>query len=389
MPRASTRREPAEMPTIFVPKETAPGERRVAAVPETVKRLVGAKLAVQVESGAGDAAGFPDDAYAAVGAQIVTEPRAAWASADAVFRVQAPRADEVGRMKHGALLFALLDPYRNVALAKLIAAQGVTAFAMELVPRTTRAQAIDVLSSQASIAGYKAVLLAASRLGKYFPLLMTAAGTIQPSRVVVLGAGVAGLMALATAKRLGAVVEVSDVRPAVKEQVESLGGRFIDLPELGSGEGAGGYAKELTPEFLAKQREILTARIQVADVVITTAQVPGKKAPVLLTREMVEGMKPGGVVVDIAAAQGGNCELTKADEEVVHRGVLILGPSNLPASVPQDASLLYARNLQTLLKLVTTKEGELKLPEGDEVVDGTCLCRDGRITHPQIAPLVD
>jgi NAD(P) transhydrogenase subunit alpha len=377
------------MPTIFVPKENATGERRVAAVPETVKRLVGAKLAVQVESGAGYGAGFTDDAYAAAGAQIVTEPRAAWASADAVFRVQAPRADEVGRMKHGAMLFALLDPYRNVALAKLIAAQGVTAFAMELVPRTTRAQAIDVLSSQASIAGYKAVLLAASRLGKYFPLLMTAAGTIQPSRVVVLGAGVAGLMALATAKRLGAVVEVSDVRPAVKEQVESLGGRFIDLPELGSGEGAGGYAKELTPEFLAKQREILTARIHLADVVITTAQVPGKKAPVLLTKAMVEGMKPGGVVVDIAAAQGGNCELTKADEEVVHQGVLILGPSNLPASVPQDASLLYARNLQTLLKLVTTKEGELKLPEADEVVDGTCLCRDGKVTHPQIAPLVD
>jgi len=376
------------MPTIFVPKETAPGERRVAAVPETVKRLVGAKFTVQIEAGAGDAAGFPDAAFTAVGAQIVTDTRAAWGSADAVFKVQAPRADEVGRMKHGAMLFALLDPFRNVALDKQLAAQGVSAFAMELVPRTTRAQAIDVLSSQASIAGYKAVVIAAARLGKYFPLLMTAAGTIQPAKIVIIGAGVAGLQAIATAKRMGAVVEVSDVRPAVKEQVESLGGRFIELPELGSGEGQGGYAKELTPEFLAKQREILTARVHQADVVITTAQVPGKKAPTLLTREMVEGMKPGGVVVDIAAAQGGNCELTKADEEVVHHGVLILGPSNLAATVPQDASLLYARNLHTLLKLVTTKEGELKLPENDEVVDGTCLCRDGKVTHPMIAPLV-
>jgi len=376
------------MPTIFVPKETAPGERRVAAVPETVKRLVGAKFTIQIEAGAGDAAGFPDDAFTAVGAQIVTDPRAAWGSADAVFRVQAPRADEVGRMKHGAMLFALLDPFRNLALDKQLADQGVVAFAMELVPRTTRAQAIDVLSSQASIAGYKAVVIAAARLGKYFPLLMTAAGTIQPARIVIIGAGVAGLQAIATAKRMGAVVEVSDVRPAVKEQVESLGGRFIELPELESGEGQGGYAKELTPEFLAKQREILTARVHQADVVITTAQVPGKKAPTLLTREMVEGMKPGGVVIDIAAAQGGNCELTKADEEVVHHGVLILGPSNLAATVPQDASLLYARNLHTLLKLVTTKEGALQLPEKDEVVDGTCLCRDGKVTHPMIAPLV-
>lgn len=376
------------MPTIFVPKETATGERRVAAVPETVKRLVGAKFDVEIESGAGDAAGYPDAAFTAVGGRIAEDARAAWGKADAVFKVQAPRADEVGRMKPGAMLFALLDPFRNLALDKQLASQAIIAFAMELVPRTTRAQAIDVLSSQASIAGYKAVVMAADRLGKYFPLLMTAAGTIQPAKIVIIGAGVAGLQAIATAKRMGAVVEVSDVRPAVKEQVESLGGRFIELPELESGEGKGGYAKELTPEFLAKQREILTARVHLADVVITTAQVPGKKAPTLLTKEMVEGMKPGGVVVDIAAAQGGNCELTKADEEVVHNGVLILGPSNLAATVPQDASLLYARNLHTLLKLVTTKEGELQLPENDEVVDGTLLCKEGKVTHPMIAPLV-
>jgi NAD(P) transhydrogenase subunit alpha len=305
-----------------------------------------------------------------------------------VLKVSAPFPSEALRLKRGAWLFALLDPYRNLDLARQLARAGVVSFAMELVPRTTRAQSIDVLSSQASIAGYKAVLVAASRLGKYFPQLMTAAGTIAPARVVVLGAGVAGLQALATAKRLGAVVEVSDVRAAVKEQVESLGGRFIDLPQMPSAEGAGGYAKEVSKEFLDKQREILTARLAAADVVVTTAQVPGKKAPVLVTRAMVEAMKPGAVVVDIAAAQGGNCELTRADEEVRHQGVIVLGPSNLPGSVPGDASLLYARNLWNLLQLVS-KDGALEIPDGDDVVSGTLLTRDGRIVHPAIAPLAE
>jgi NAD(P) transhydrogenase subunit alpha len=374
------------MTTLFVPRESRAGERRVAASPETVKKLVQSGLDVRIERGAGDEAGFMGSAYEAAGARLVDSPDG-YATADLIFKVAPPTAEETERIRSGVYFFALLDPFRNLDLARRLAARGVVAFAMELVPRTTRAQAIDVLSSQASIAGYKAVVLAASRLGKYFPQLMTAAGTVPPARVVVLGAGVAGLQALATAKRLGAVVEVSDVRVAVKEQVESLGGRFIDLPQLPAAEGAGGYAKEVSKEFLDQQRAILTARIAVADVVITTAQVPGKKAPVLLTREMVEAMKPGAIVVDIAAAQGGNCELTQADQEVVHRGVRILGPSNLPASMPADASLLYARNLWNLVQLVW-KDKALSIPEADEVVTGTLLTRDGRVVHPAVAPLV-
>jgi len=376
------------MPTLFVPKEIRAGERRVAATPETVKKLVAAGFEVEVARAAGETAGITDAAYEAVGARVVAGVDAAWRAADVVLKVQPPTDGEAELPKSGALLLSLLDPYRNVELLRKLAGRGVAAFAMEMVPRTTRAQTMDVLSSQASIVGYKAVLLAADRLGKYFPLLMTAAGTIQPARVVVLGAGVAGLQALATAKRLGAIVEVSDVRPAVKQEVESLGGRFIDLPQMPSGEGQGGYAKELPAEFLAKQREILTARIAAADVVITTAQVPGKKAPTLVTRAMVEAMKPGAVVVDIAAAQGGNCELTKADEDVVHNHVTIVGPSNLASSVAADASLLYARNLLALLMLCVTKEKQLKLPDGDDIVEGTLVTRGGEIVHPAIAPLV-
>ncbi len=376
------------MPTLFVPKEIRAGERRVAATPETVKKLVAAGFEVEIARAAGETAGITDAAYEAVGARVVAGVDAAWRAADVILKVQPPTDGEAELPKSGALLLSLLDPYRNVELLRKLAGRGVAAFAMEMVPRTTRAQTMDVLSSQASIVGYKAVLLAADRLGKYFPLLMTAAGTIQPARVVVLGAGVAGLQALATAKRLGAIVEVSDVRPAVKQEVESLGGRFIDLPQMPSGEGQGGYAKELPAEFLAKQREILTARIAAADVVITTAQVPGKKAPTLVTRAMVEAMKPGAVVVDIAAAQGGNCELTRADEDVVHNHVTIVGPSNLAASVAADASLLYARNLLALLMLCVTKDKQVKLPEGDDIVDGTLVTRGGEIVHPAIAPLV-
>lgn len=376
------------MPTLFVPKEIRAGERRVAATPETVKKLIAAGFEVEVARAAGETAGITDHAYEAVGARIVAGVDPAWRAADVILKVQPPTDAEAELPKSGALLLALLDPYRNLELVRKLAARGVAAFAMELVPRTTRAQTMDVLSSQASIVGYKAVIAAADRLGKYFPLLMTAAGTIQPARIVVLGAGVAGLQALATAKRLGAVVEVSDVRPSVKEQVESLGGRFIDLPQMPSGEGQGGYARELPPEFLAQQREILTARIALADVVITTAQVPGKKAPTLVTRAMVEAMKPGAVVVDIAAAQGGNCELTKADEEVVHHHVSILGPSNLAATVAADASLLYARNLLALLMLCVTKEKQVRLPDGDDIIEGTLVTRGGEIVHPAIAPLV-
>jgi NAD(P) transhydrogenase subunit alpha len=317
----------------------------------------------------------------------VTSAPAATASADVVARVATPTDAEAASLKEGAILFALLDPYRNLGLVRRLAERRVTAFAMELVPRTTRAQAMDVLSSQASVAGYKAVLVAAGRLAKHFPQMMTAAGTVQPARVVVLGAGVAGLQALATAKRLGAVVEVSDVRAAVREQVESLGGRFIDLPEMPTAEGTGGYAKEVTREFLDKQREILTARLAHADVVISTAQVPGKKAPVLVTRDMVEAMKPGSVVVDLAASTGGNCELTRADEEVVHSGVLVLGPSNLAATVAGDASLLYARNVYNLFQLLW-KNKELTVPLEDEVVAGTLLTHAGEVKAPAVAALL-
>jgi NAD(P) transhydrogenase subunit alpha len=375
------------MTTLFAPRETVAGELRVAVSPETAKKLTQAGLTVLIQSGAGERAGFVDAAYAAAGARSVGADEG-WGAADVVLKVAAPWPTEAAKLRRGAWLFALLDPYRNLDLARQLASAGLVSFAMELVPRTTRAQSMDVLSSQASIAGYKAVLVAATRLGKYFPQLMTAAGTIAPARVVVLGAGVAGLQALATAKRLGAVVEVSDVRAAVKEQVESLGGRFIDLPQMPTAEGAGGYAKEVSAEFLEKQRAVLTARLAAADVVITTAQVPGRKAPVLVTRAMVEAMKPGAVIVDIAAAQGGNCELTRADEEVVHGGVVVLGPANLPASVPGDASLLYARNLWNLVQLVV-RDGKLEISDGDDVVAGTLLTRDGRVVHPAIAPLAE
>jgi len=369
------------MTMLFVPKEIRTGERRVAASPESVKKLVHAGLEVTIESGAGLGAGFSDQAYLSAGAAVVSGAAGGFAAADIVFKVAPPETSEVEQLRSGAFLFSLLDPYRNSALVQLLVSRRVTAFAMELVPRTTRGQAIDVLSSQASIAGYKAVVVGAERLGKIFPLLMTAAGTIQPAKVVVLGAGVAGLMALATARRLGATVEVSDVRPAVKEQVESLGGRFIDLPQMPQAEDSGGYAKEVSKEFLDQQRAILQARLTTADVVITTAQVPGKRAPLLLTRGMVEAMKPGAVVVDIAAAQGGNCELTRVDEEVEHHGVLILGPSDLPATVPADASLVYSRNLLTLL-LLMFKDKKLAIPESDQEVMGTLLTRDGALVHP-------
>ena len=374
------------MTTLFVPQESRAGERRVAVSPESAKKIVHAGLELLIEHDAGREAGFPDAAFEASGARIV-DGAAGWRSADILFKVAPPSPTEAELPRAGAYLFGLLDPHRNTEVVGRLVERGLVLFSMELVPRTTRAQSMDVLSSQASISGYKAVILAAGRLGKYFPQLMTAAGTIQPARVVILGAGVAGLQALATARRLGAVVEVSDVRPVVKEQVESLGGRFIDLPQMPSAEGSGGYAKEVSREFLDQQRAILTARIAAADVVITTAQVPGKKAPVLLTRAMVEAMKPGSIVVDIAAAQGGNCELTRADDVVEHGGVQILGPSNLPASLPADASLLYSRNLWNFLQLLW-KGGQLAIPGDDDVVAGTLLTRDGRLVHPAFAPEV-
>jgi NAD(P) transhydrogenase subunit alpha len=368
------------MVKVFVPKETRDRETRVAATPESVKKMVGAGLEVTVERGAGKRTHIGDGQFEAAGATLTDDRAGTLAGADVVLRVLAPDAAEVDGLKEGSVLVGLLAPHRNLELVEKLRDHKISSLAMELVPRITRAQEMDVLSSQASIAGYKAVVLAAYRLGKYFPLLMTAAGTIAPARVVVMGAGVAGLQAIATAKRLGAVVEVSDIREVVKEQVESLGGKFIELPEMPGGEGEGGYAREMGEDFLRKQREIVTERLEHADVVVCTALVPGKKAPILVTREMVERMKPGAVIVDLAVEQGGNCELSKAEEEVVHADVLILGPGNLPAETPVDASQLYARNVWALLKSLL-EEGELKLDPEDEVVDGALLTHGGEVRH--------
>ncbi|HEX9671547.1 MAG TPA: Re/Si-specific NAD(P)(+) transhydrogenase subunit alpha [Thermoanaerobaculia bacterium] len=374
------------MAKVFVPKESRPRETRVAATPETVKRLTAAGLEVVVEAGAGEAAYFSDAAYEAAGAHLESDGAAAWRSADAVLKVAPLTPDEAGALRSGAVVVGFLAPYRERETVERLAAGGVTALAMELVPRITRAQPMDALSSQASIAGYKAALLAAARLPRYLPLMMTAAGTIPPARVVVMGAGVAGLQAIATARRLGAVVEVSDVRAAVKEQVESLGGRFIELPQAESGEGAGGYAREMGEEFLARQRRIVAERVAAADAVITTALVPGRPAPRLVTAAMVEAMRPGSVVVDLAIEQGGNCELSEADREVVHGGVLVLAPSNLAATVPHHASTLYARNVQALFQLLL-RDGKLAVDPSDEVVAGCLLTHQGEVRHaPAAAP---
>ncbi len=365
------------MTTAFVPRERAARETRVAATPETVKRLAGRGLATVVERGAGAAAGFPDEAYGAAGAALAADGAGPWGEAGLVLKVAPPSAEEIARLASGAVLLGLLGPH-DAERARRLAERRVTALAMELLPRVTRAQAMDALSSQANLAGYKAVLVGANACPRLFPMMTTAAGTVRPARVVVLGAGVAGLQALATARRLGAVVEVSDIRPAVQEQVESLGGRFIALPGMESGEGQGGYAREMGEEFLRRQREILTERLRAADVVITTALVPGKRAPILLTAAMVAAMKPGAVVVDLAAEQGGNCEHTRLGEEVVVGGVRILGPHNLATTLPHDASVLYARNVAALVEHLT-KDGALAVTRDDEVAGPALLTYEGEI----------
>ncbi|MSQ08159.1 MAG: Re/Si-specific NAD(P)(+) transhydrogenase subunit alpha [Dehalococcoidia bacterium] len=364
---------------IGAPKETAHGETRVALVPETAHRLARAGRSVIVQAGAGVAAGFPDKAFVDAGAQTVADGMAVSAEADIVIRVGRPSDAEVTSLRSGSVLVAMLGARSDPAVVKALASQGVTAFAMELVPRIARAQKLDVLSSQASIAGYKAALMAANSLGKYFPMLMTAAGTIPPSKVVVLGAGVAGLQAIATARRLGAVVEAYDVRPAVKEQVQSLGAKFIEIPQVAGAEAAGGYAREQTVEEQAKQRELLTKHISEADVVITTAAVPGRKAPVLVTEEMVDAMKPGSVIIDLAAETGGNVAVTRAGQVVIRGGVAVHGPVNLPATMPWHASQLYSRNVMGLLDLIIDKEGNLKLDFNDEVVAGMCVSHAGEV----------
>jgi NAD(P) transhydrogenase subunit alpha len=370
------------MSTLFVPRERQPGELRVAATPETVKRLVKEGFAVQVQAGAGEAASFADSDYESAGATVVADD--AWPAADVVVKVAPPYPEEVASLRSECLLVAFMAPHKNLDAVSALATRRISTLAMELIPRITRAQPMDALSSQASIGGYKAVLVAATRLGKYFPLLMTAAGTIRPAKVVIMGAGVAGLQAIATAKRLGAQVEVSDVRAAVKEQVQSLGGKFIELPMQETGEGAGGYAREMGEDFLKKQREIVTRHVAGADVVITTAQVPGKRAPLLLTTQMVEGMRRGAVVVDLAVDSGGNCELSQPDREVTHKGVHVLGFTNLPATMPEDASTLYARNVLSLLTSIS-KGGQVTLDLADDVVGPTLLTHAGEVRHAPTA----
>ena len=375
------------MANVFIPRERRPGETRVAATPDTVRKMIKMGLEVAVERGAGETSAYADADYEAAGARLTDDPGAAAESADLVLAVRPPEPDDAAALKPGAVLIGLLAPHQNLDLVRALAERKVTSLAMELIPRITRAQSMDALSSQASIAGYRAVLLAAWRLPKYFPLLMTAAGTIAPARVVIMGAGVAGLQAIATARRLGAVVEVSDVRPVVKEQVESLGGKFIPLPELPSGEGQGGYAREMGEEFLRQQREIVKKHLGNANVAVTTALVPGRRAPILITRDMVEAMRPGSVIVDLAVEQGGNCELSQPDQEVMHNGVLILGPSNLPAGMPTDASNLYAKNVLALLQEMV-KEGSIAVNAADEVLAGALLTHEGTVLHKQTADLL-
>jgi NAD(P) transhydrogenase subunit alpha len=370
------------MPQVFVPKEVVEGETRVACTPETAKRYVKEGFDIVVESEAGKHAHFTDDHYRDAGATIVAgaEAESAWGSADIVFRVYPITPEEASKIREGAILIGFMSPHKNLDSVRILRDRKVSTMAMELVPRISRAQSMDALSSQASISGYQAVLMAATYLDKYFPLLMTAAGTIQPAKIVIMGAGVAGLQAIATARRLGAVVEVSDIRPAVKEQIESLGGRFIDVPMDESGEGEGGYARELTPEQLKAQQEIVRKKVVAADAVITTALVPGRPAPKLITKDMVEEMREGAVIVDLAVEQGGNCELSKHGEVIVEHGVTIIGYPNLPAATPADASLLYSRNILALL-LSTLSEGEVVLNLEDEILDGVLLTHNGEVRH--------
>lgn len=366
---------------IGIPKETRPGETRVAATAETVKKLAAAGHQIIVQSGAGKAASQVDSAYQTAGATIGTAEEAF--GTELVLKVRSPAPNEMALMAKGAALVGMLNPFDAEGLATLNN-HGLTAFALEAAPRTTRAQSMDVLSSQANVAGYKAVLLATNVYGRFMPMLMTAAGTVKAARVVILGVGVAGLQAIATAKRLGAVIEASDVRPPVKEQVESLGAKFIDVPfetdeEREIAKGSGGYARPMPAAWLQRQAAAVAERIKQADIVITTALIPGRKAPVLVTEAMVQSMKPGSVIVDMAVEQGGNCEVSEVNRIVEKHGVQIVGATNLPAMVAADSSALYARNVFDFLKLIIDKEGKLTVDLEDDIVKACLMCRDGQL----------
>ncbi len=378
---------------VGVPAEILVGERRVALVPETVGRLVKAKVGVVVQAGAGERAGFPDREYEAAGATIAPDAAAVFREADVVVKVNRPVAQdgrhEADLLREGQTLVAFLSPLVDQDLVRTLAARRVTSFSMDAIPRITRAQKMDALSSQATVAGYQAVLMAATRLPRFFPMFMTAAGTIAPAKVLVIGAGVAGLQAIATAKRLGAVVSAYDTRPAVKEQVQSLGAKFVEI-DLGTRdtEGSGGYAKALGEDVLKRQQELLAKAVADSDVVVTTAQVPGKKAPLIVPEAVVKQMRPGSVVVDLAADQGGNVEGSEAGREVVKHGVLLVGPSNLPSSIPFHASQMYSRNVHALLTDMVDKEGNLALNFEDEVIRDSCITHDGKVVHGPTAALV-
>ena len=373
------------MPILLIPVETAAGETRVAASPETVKKFSALGCRVVLEKGAGQTSGYLDQAYAEAGAELVPcGDSTAWSQADVLLCVQSPSTKALSQLRRGALVVGLLAPYANAELAAGLQQAGLSAMALELLPRISRAQSADALSSQANIAGYKSVLLASAALDRYFPMLMTAAGTVQPARVVILGAGVAGLQAVATARRLGAVVYVSDIRPAVKEQVESLGARFIDPPEMEDKPAeSGGYAKQASDAFLAAQRQQLSDQLAEADVAICTAQVPGRRAPRLISEDMLDRMRPGAVVVDLAVAQGGNCADTVASKTVDRNGVKLIGANDLPCTVPNHASAMYARNLLALLQ-PTLKDGQLTLDSEDELIAGCLISQDGTICRGDV-----
>lgn len=378
---------------VAILRETESGEQRVAMVPDVAARLIKQGIDVWVETGAGDLSFCSDSAYEAVGAHISPSRSELLAAADVVLKVAAPEmqgngSSELEGLRSGAVLVSFLNPLGRPELIDSLAERGVTAFSMEMIPRTSRAQSMDALSSQANIGGYKAALLAAEYLPKYFPMLTTAAGTIAPAKVLVMGAGVAGLQAIATARRLGAVVEGFDIRPEVKEQVQSLGAKFIDVTLAEETRAEGGYAKELSAESQERTREILTQHVHASDVVITTAQVPGRRAPLLVTDAMLQGMKPGSVVIDMAADQGGNCEGSEPGRMVQRHGVRVYGPVNLPATLPVHASQLYSKNILSLLTLML-KDGELVLNFEDDIIAGACMCHGGEVRNDRVKGLIE
>ena len=372
---------------IGIAKEIEYRERRVALIPDAIAKLTKQGLEIWVESGLGEGAFFDDAAYAAAGANVVADKETLWKEVDILLKVGKPTGEELTLLTPETVLISFLNPLGEPQTIQTLADRKITAFSMELIPRTSRAQSMDALSSQAGVAGYKAVLIAAAALPKFFPMLTTAAGTIRPAKVFVMGAGVAGLQAIATAKRLGAVVEAFDIRPAVKEEVQSLGAKFVEVKLAEDTVAAGGYAKEISEEAKKRSQELVAEHVKNADVVITTAQVPGKRAPLLVTEEMVQAMKPGSVIVDLAAEQGGNCAVTEAGRDIVYDGVTVIGPINLPASMAVHSSQMYAKNISTLLQYLV-KDGEIVLDFDDDIISGTCVAHGGEVRHPRVKEML-